>query len=338
MANPHAHAVNRSRAIREQAAYFGLMAISLSAIVGLWGARRIHEPVEDLAEAARDVGEGRLDRRIHPSGITELAVLGTDFNAMAAHLEANRAEIQRQHDEIEAFNVELQQRVEDRTRELREAQARLVESEKLAAVAELSAGVAHELNNPLAGILGTAQILRQRSAGGPDEPLLAAVESEAGRCADIVHTLLSFPRETTEGGDRAVVDLDALVAEVESLVAPSFRQRGVELRHDRSARPLPVHADRARLGRALAGLLTSLRALLPSGGVVHVRAEPGDGRVRLRFDLGAPEGGSGAARDDWLASGMSLWLSRRVLAEQGATLTEPVPGGPRCYLLDLAEA
>ncbi len=338
VAEPYDHAVRERRQIRAQAAWFALMAVCLSAIVGLYASRRIHEPVVDLASAARDVGEGKLDRRVVPGRIQELAELGTAFNTMSGRLEADREEIRRQRKEIEAFNVELQQRVEDRTRELRDAQARLLESGKLAAVAELGAGVAHELNNPLAGILGTAQLLRQRSGGGPDDALLAAMESEAARCADIVHTLLAFTREATEGGARAVIDLDALVAEVESLVTPSFRQRGVGLRHERSPRALPVHADRARLGRALAGLLTSLRALLSPGGTLSVRGEAIEGRIRLRFDLAAGEGVADAARDDWLASGMSLWLARRVLAEQGAVLAEPDPDGPRCYLLDLPEA
>ncbi|MBN1337093.1 MAG: HAMP domain-containing protein [Deltaproteobacteria bacterium] len=335
---PSRHAIRALRTLRNQAAYIALLALCLSAIVGHYAARRIHQPVRDLAQAARDVGEGRLDRRVVTGPIRELAELGSVFNTMSSHLEANRDEILRQRQEIEAFNVELQERVEDRTRELREAQARLVESGKLAAVAEIGAGVAHELNNPLAGILGSAQILRQRTRGGPDDALLAAMESEAARCADIVRTLLSFTKDATEIDERAPVDLRVLVSEVESLVAPSFRQRGVGLRLGHVPRALRVHADRVRLGQALAGLLTSLRALVPSGGTIVVQGESVEGRARLAFELDAPEAPAGASRDDWLASGMSLWLSRRVLAEQGAALTEPVPGGPARYLVDLPGA
>src|SRR5207253_7932873 len=117
----------------------------------------------------------------------ELGDLARAFNAMAA--------------EIERWNRELAQRVEEKTREAREAQDLLLRAQKLAAVGQLGAGVAHEVNNPLAGLLGQVQLLlMQEPADSGRRKKLETIETEAKRIREIVQRL----QRSAEGdeGDR----------------------------------------------------------------------------------------------------------------------------------------
>ncbi len=339
VAEPYDIASAPGRDIRWRAGWFGLVAMALASVLGLHFSRKVHRPVVQLRDAARAVGEGSLGRVVQPDAIGELEELGQAFNTMSQQLARDADRIREQQAEIEAFNRELQQRVEDRTRELRETQDQLVESGRLAAVAELGAGLAHELNNPLAGILGLTQLLAQRHAGTSDGELLGTIETQTRRCADIVASLLAFTREGLDHGELEQVNLDGVVADVVGLVRPAFELRELELRHHSAECALPVHAYPAALGRALAQLLTSLRALLAPGGVLtllgHIQGE--EIHVELRLSGIKPEYDD-TQRDDWFASGMSLWVARRILAEHGGRLREPDGTPGSSYLLVLPKA
>ncbi len=339
VAEPYAHATEPGRDIRWRASWFGLVAFALAAVLGLHFARKLHRPVLVLRDAARAVGEGSLGRQVEPDSVAELGELGKAFNTMSSQLEQDASRIRDQREEIEAFNRELQQRVEERTRELQTAQEQLVESSRLAAVAELGAGLAHELNNPLAGILGLTQLLASQREGTPDAAILGTIEGQVKRCTEIVQSLLAFTRDGIDRGELDVVDLDTIMADVVALVRPAFLQRALELHHEPAASELPVHADRASLGQALTQLLTSLRALLDNGGELRVHGfQVGDEiQVELRMARMKSQS-SDAGRDDWFASGMSLWVARRILAEHGGRLRDPEPERPTLLVLPKARA
>ena len=111
--------------------------------------------------------------------------------------------------------MELQQRVAERTKELQQSQARLVQSSRMAAVAQLGAGLAHELNNPIAGILGLAQVAQVQEEGR--EELLQAIEGEALRCRDILRALQRFSGAGSAAAMQRI-HLWKLVAEVLGLL------------------------------------------------------------------------------------------------------------------------
>ena len=117
-----------------------------------------------------------------------------------------------------------------------------------------------------------------------------------------------------------MVDLDAALADVAALVATSMRQKGVTLRHTRTAAPVRVPGDAPSLGRALGQLLTSLRTVAAPGATLAVTTTDGGPPV-LSFSLDR----ASANEDDWRAAGLAFWVARRVLEEHGATLEEPDP-------------
>ena len=339
VAEPWTQIVAPARGIRLRAAWFGLVGLGLAGALGLHFAGKIHRPVLELRDAARALGEGRRGHQVRPDPIAELGELAEAFNTMSAQLQEDAVRIASQQEEIQVFNAELQRRVEERTRALEAAQERLVAAGKQAAVAELGAGLAHELNNPLAAILGITQILAEGRRDGADGALLASLEQQVERCAGIVRALLAF----AEDGVRPVLleqlDLEEVLAEVSALVAPTYRQRGLSLTHTPGHRRLPVRADRAQLGRALAQLVSSLRSLLSEGGCLRIHAtEIADEiQVELAFENGPGEARP-VHRDDWMAAGMSLWIARRILSEHGGRLKEPPPDRDAPFMLLMPRA
>src|SRR5207245_1787194 len=142
-----------------------------AALAGLFWSRRFTRPVERLSRATRQIARGKFDVQIKVTSRDEIGTLAASFNRMASELR-------------------------DREASLREAQAQVLQSEKLAAVGQLGAGIAHEVKNPLAGILGCAQLsLRKAERGTPLEKNLLLIEKETKRCKTIIENLLKFARQ-----------------------------------------------------------------------------------------------------------------------------------------------
>ncbi|MCK6525733.1 sensor histidine kinase [Myxococcota bacterium] len=320
VAVPLSEATLGGRQIAQRTLFIYLLAAALVATMGAVGARQIAQPVVALKDTAVRLGEGELGRQVQIEAQDELGELAGAFNQMSARLLADQGIIAAKNAEIEAWNRELLARVEARTKELQESQQRLVHTSRMVAVAELGAGLAHELNNPMAGILGMAQLARAKG-GGDVSPMIQAIEEQAQRCRVI---LASLTRLSSRGAveERAPLDLQQLIAEVLVLVGGSFRDGDQHLSHEREP-PLRVLGDSAQLAQAFAQLLRSLRTALVPGGRLFIHGVAGSEEVRVSFRL---SGWRGAGGDDWLASGMGFWVARQVFAEHGGRLDEPQPG------------
>lgn len=336
------------RDISLRMAWFAFVAIAAAVVVGVWFARQLTKPIDGLSAAARAVGAGHLGAQAPAAGPAELVQLSHTFNDMSNKLQDDAQRIQQQNQalidaaerlraansEIERFNHELQDRVEERTAELRAAQARLVDAARFAAVGELGAGLAHELNNPLAGILGLSQLMLAQSTGDdPLRPLLESMQSEGRRCARIVQSLgrLSEAGERADGavGGPREADVDDVLDDILPLLRGGFTHRGVSLERG-PRRPWTVRVDPAALGQALAQLLAALRARVAAGGRVQVQVEAdlhGGKAICVRIDGPAPP----ADADDWRAQGMAIWAARSGLSALGGRLEEPDASAPALW-------
>lgn len=315
------------RQIQLRTAYIALVSAALSLVVGVLFARQLATPVESLKAAALRVASGRLDGEVPAVGTDELAELASAFEYMRQQLAEDAERIAAQSAEIAAFNEELQQRIEARTRELQAAQDQLVRSARLAAVGEMGAGLAHELNNPVAGILGLAQILLARAGEGPQSAMLASLEAQARRCKEILGHLLGLSSELDPGAPRArePVAVDALLADVVRLVRPRLASGGIGLAlHVSETQPLRVMGDAADLGRALGQLMASVRAAADGPSELNVRLLAQDDDLVMTLvlrDTAATVGG-----DDWRAAGMGYWDACRVVAAHGGRVDGPPEG------------
>jgi two-component system NtrC family sensor kinase len=168
-----------------------LLAVGLSFVIS----RRLSVPIRDLVGAAREVAQGNLDARVKVRSNDELAVLADAFNQMASAL-------RRVKGDLEEWGRTLEEKVRQRTEDLVEMQARVAQSERLASLGMLAAGIAHEINNPLGGILAlTALTLEDVPQDDPNRQNLEEVATQCERCRDIVKGLLEFSRQSEAGAE-----------------------------------------------------------------------------------------------------------------------------------------
>ena len=263
-----------------QVRWFGLGG-SLLGVLLLGGAlvgfarRRVVSPVSALLEGTRRVARDQLDLEIRVDDRGELGVLAASFNEMTRAL-------RRVEGDLKALNLELEQKVEERTADLRRAQAALVQTEKLSSLGQLSASIAHEINNPLAGILTFAKLVsRELETAVADQAMratlkrnLALVEREARRCSAIVRNLLDFARERP----LKLEQVDANLAIEESLQLVGHKLSIAGYRLERRLRTLPpVLADFGELRQAVVNLALNAMEAMGASGTLTVETRTRDG-------------------------------------------------------------
>jgi len=292
------------------------VAIALGFVMGRW----FTEPIARLRDTALVLAEGRYGTRADVSSNDEVGELARAFNHLSERLKENQVEILRQRTEIEVFNQELQQRVDAATADLREAQESLVRSGQLAAVAQLGAGMAHELNNPLMAILGLAQVLRIKSTEPATVEVLGDLESQAERCRDVLDSLLKLTGAESGLGQEAAAGLQAVLSDARIALAGVVRDSGVTVEWG-EVPDVRVAADAGLTIGVFGQILTALVLGLPEGALLSIRGEVDGGAVWV---LMTPDQAVGIARDDWMAAGLDVWVARQTLDRLGGQLVEPV--------------
>lgn len=154
--------------------------------------------------------------------------------------------------------------------EERKLQARLIQSEKMAAIGLLAGGVAHEINNPLAGILAFTQILQKElKAGSQEHKDLSEIEAAAKRCKKIVEDLLAFSRPYAPG-DRARLTLPDVLDMILPLARLNLRHQRIELVTEYPPDTLPIFGSASRLQQVFLNLIHNASQSMPEGGRVTV--------------------------------------------------------------------
>jgi len=245
-----------------------LVFLGAAVLIAMVVRRSVIRPVHQLTTATRRLGQGELTYQVPVRGHGELAELEHSFNDMAQSLASARAERLR-------LLGSLEQQVEERTAELKRAQQQLIRSEKLSSLGRLAASIAHEINNPLAGILTYARLLI-RTLDDPDgeDPAkvsavknLKLVQRETERCTAIVRNLLDFARERPL--DLKDVSVNQVIQEALVLVGNQARLANITLVKALDEVP-PVHGDFGQLRQALINLLINACDAMPSGGRLEI--------------------------------------------------------------------
>jgi len=214
----------------------GFIALA-SLLVGIFIHRLVYVPLRDLESGAHRLADGNLEQAIPVRSGDEFGELAASFNVMTAALRNSRSELRE-------WARTLEEKVEQRTEQLRIAQANTIRGEKLASVGLLVSGIAHELNNPLTGILTFSTLLRQNAPdGSPEAEDLDLVIKETKRCAGIIKRLLDFAREKPP--EKRFADLNQIIEGAARIVEWPAHLRNIEttLDLDRSLPPIWVDAD-----------------------------------------------------------------------------------------------
>jgi two-component system, NtrC family, sensor kinase len=234
--------------------------------------RRITHPLVEIADAAHGIAEGDFDRDVGPDQPGELGVLAEAFNRMLASLRQMRFD-------LEEWGRTLEQKVELRTQELVSMQERVAQAERLASLGMLAAGVAHEINNPLGGILAlTALSVEDTPESDPRRENLCEVLRQTERCRDIVKGLLEFSRESKPGMEE--LDVNKTMTDTLSLIGNQSLFFNVEVVKDCAADLPPIMADRSQVQQVFMNLLVN---------AAQAMKEQGRITVTTHYDRGADE-------------------------------------------------
>jgi two-component system NtrC family sensor kinase len=236
----------------------------ISLIVGGFIWVMVHKPVKRLIAGTHRVAAGDLEHKINVSSRDEIGELALSFNRMTG-------ELKRANDEITDWTRTLESRVEQKTAELKRAHDQMIQVERMASIGKLAAIVAHEINNPLAGILTYAKLLLRKMEKNGFTPSdyesarqhLEMVAGESARCGEIVKNLLQFARQTT---------VDLRPNDVNEIIRQSVRlvQHKVDLMNVRTQVQLDeqiptIICDAQQIKQALVALLINACEAMTAG-------------------------------------------------------------------------
>jgi len=232
--------------------------------------RVVGRPIKALAKGTEHLSRGELGYQIEAQSQDEVGDLARSFNDMSVQLRDA-------HQEITAWAKTLEDRVEEKTSELKRAHDHVLQVEKMASVGKMAAVVAHEINNPLAGILTYAKLLRKWIDRGEmkGDKLKEAAEcldligGESRRCGDIVRNLLTFSR--TAPMNLETTDINVVVDRAVRLVQHQMEMAGVELQLYLDDDLPKMHCDPAQIEQVLLALIMNAIDAMPHGGNLWLR-------------------------------------------------------------------
>jgi two-component system NtrC family sensor kinase len=268
------------RSLRRNVVIIGVLALGFGAFallaIQFLVRRLVYVPLRDLEAGAKRLAAGNLDEPIPVRSDDEFGQLAGSFNAMTTALGNSQQQLRE-------WARTLEEKVEKRTRELRVAEAEAARGEKLASVGLLAAGIAHELNNPLTGILTFSHLIRRKMPdGSPEAEDLDLVIRETKRCAAIIRRLLDFARE--KAPEKKYCDLNQVIEETVRIVERPAHVRDIEIRMELD-RELPqawVDADLVR--QVIMNMLVNAQQAIEEKGSITIRSR--------RVTEAAPEAGA----------------------------------------------
>jgi len=171
-------------------AYVILFVLIVSLFLGIIIYKIVSRPVHQLVEGMNQVASGNLDYAVPIESSDEMGMLARSFNSMIKDLKTAR-------DQREKWTQMLEQEIAKKTEEIERTHASLMQTEKLASLGRMAAGVAHELNNPLTGVVTFAHLLKQKfPPDSPEAEDINVIIEQADRCSKIIKNLLTFARAT----------------------------------------------------------------------------------------------------------------------------------------------
>lgn len=329
------------RAAKENALAVIFMLFAIISLLGsawsLYWARSIFRPLERMNDAIVRIDGGEIDARVGVTGSRdELGRLAGEFDHLLDVLAVKRNELQRWANELDLKVAERTLELEQANTHLREAQRQLVMSEKLAAIGELTAGVAHEINNPIAVIQGNLDVLRD-VLGPAAQPVIKEVrliDEQVNRIRVIVTKLLQFARPGEFAGYVESIDCAAVLADCLVLSQHHLGKRSVRVVQDYAA-SREVGINGQELQQVLINLIVNAVQAMPEGGTLTLASSDWDENDMARgVRIDVSDTGEGIRAEDvdrifdpffttkkTLGTGLGLSISYSLIERYGGRIT-----------------
>ncbi len=334
------------------AAFLGITILSIP--VFLRWARAIFKPLERITETISQVDDGNLSAR------TGLPPNADEIGQVAVHLDELLDRLQQREGELRAWNEELNVRVGQRTQELQLANLRLeattkqlVMSEKLATIGEITAGVAHEINNPIAVIQGNLEVARVILGDQADlaRTEFNLIDEQVERISRIVGKLLQFARPEEFAGYVERLSPDAVISDCMPLVKHVLSRAGIDIVRADNATGL-LAMNRTELQQVLVNLIVNAAHAMPEGGTLTLTSFDEERHGSHGVGLAVKDNGVGMSEDVVArifdpffttkrqeGTGLGLSVSQMLIARQGGEITvESIPGQGTSFTIWLPQA
>jgi two-component system NtrC family sensor kinase len=249
--------------------FFGIGVLGVAIVVLLYFfiTSRMTRPLREMAAATAKIAEGDLSVEVAGESEDEIGRLAKSFNHMLVRLKQARKE-------LEDYGRVLEEKVEERTRELTQMQDHLIQSEKLASMGQLAASIAHEVNNPLSGVLIYNQLITKKITRGDFNreailDYLSKMEHELSRSTKLIRSLLDFGVQT-EPKIKEVNVNDILNRALELGIHAGYKEN---TRVEKDLHPLPTFmVDPDQLEQVFVNLIMNALQAMPAGGKLTLRS------------------------------------------------------------------
>ncbi|MFZ2285973.1 MAG: ATP-binding protein [Bacteroidales bacterium] len=287
-------------ALRKSSVDFLLMALIITAIIVamliFFTSKRIKDPLNSIILASEAVSAGEIKTRldISPDLLDDMKLVSVAFNNMLDHID-------RATNELENWSKQLEYKVQKKSEELSEAQNELINVERIASLGKLSASVAHEINNPLSGILIYTKLVHkqlenQEITTEKRENMLRQlklIETETKRCGDIVKGLLDFSRKDQDDFEER--HLNEILQGTYELMMHHIKIANITFLTDLSAKHDIIYCSPNQIKQACIAILVNASEAVSENGEIVIRTKNSDLKtVRLEIS----DNGSGIAQED----------------------------------------
>ncbi|MCU0378480.1 MAG: ATP-binding protein [Bacteroidales bacterium] len=287
-------------ALRKSSAQFLLMSLLTTAIIVttliFFTRRRIKDPLNSIIKASEAVSDGEMNTRleIKPDLLDDMKKVSLAFNNMLDNIDNAT-------NELENWSRQLEYKVQKKSEELSEAQNELINVERIASLGKLSASVAHEINNPLSGILVYTKLVYKQLDNGDITPLkkenilkqLKLIESETKRCGDIVKGLLDFSRKDQD--DFEEHHLEEILRGTYEFMTHHIKIANINFLTDFGARSDLIYCSPNQIKQACVALLVNASEAVSDNGEIVIRTRNTDENY-VRVEIS--DNGSGIAPED----------------------------------------
>ena len=314
-----------------------VLAMAVAGVFAFFWARRVFRPIERMHVTMNAIEQDDADARVGAViSHDELGDLAAQFDRLLDRLQAQAASLKRWGEALDAEVTKRTAELEQAVADLKAAQSQLVMNEKLAAIGQLTAGVAHEINNPVAVIQGNLDVLRDilGPVAKPVEPEVLLIQEQVHRIRLIVAKLLQFARPQDYVGYLEPVAPAALIQDSLVLVGHLLKRGTIAVeQHLDSVRN--VLCNRNELQQVLINLMVNAIQAMPDGGVLTLAAEDWDESdmpVGLRLVVADTGPGLTPAERERLfkpfytarkpdGTGLGLWVSQSLVERYGGRIT-----------------
>jgi two-component system NtrC family sensor kinase len=247
----------------------------LSFLLSLLLGRFVNKPIDRLLTAIKKAAGGNLDQAVAIRSRDELGELSLSFNDMISELKRSR-------DAIEEWTQTLEKRVQERTQELEKVHDQLIHAGKMAALGELAAGVAHEINNPLTGVLTFSSLmLKKADENHPWRKDLETIVQQTSRCRNIVKGLLDFARQRKP--DKKEWDIHTLIERTLTLVEKQAPFQNINIVKEFGTQIPFLFVDGDQVQQVFMNILLNAADVMAEGGTLTIRTGWKDAAAEVSF-------------------------------------------------------